>query len=120
TPALLLPTILSRSQPVFVGGTEAIDEELRGIIAAALQRFAEKSDATALLALAAVIGGSDDPKAALALLASTMIDAVGDRSIAIANEKLLAASDTALAAIRWLGVNADPRMLAEQVLASLV
>jgi len=120
TPALLLPTILSRSQPVFVGGAEVIDEELRGIILAALQRFAEKSDATALLALASVIGGSDDVKGAIAMLASTMLDAVGDGSIAIPKEKLLAASDTALAAIRWLAVNADPRMLAEQVLANLV
>src|SRR5207253_3348448 len=88
TPALLLPTILSRSQPVFVGGAEVIDEELRGIILAALQRFAEKSDATALLALASVIGGSDDVKGAIAMLASTMLDAVGDGSIAIPKEKL--------------------------------
>lgn len=120
TPDLLLPTIRSRSQPVFVGGEEVIDHELRRIIVSALQRFAEKSDATALLALAAVVGGSDDPKAAIALLASTMLDAVGDESIAIPKEKLLAASDTALAAIRWLGVNADARMLVEQVVASLV
>lgn len=120
TPALLLPTILSRSQPVFVGGKELVDDELRRTIAGALTRFAEKSDATALLALAAVIGSRDDAKAALALLASTMLDAVGDGSIALPKEKLLAASDTALAAIRWLGVNADARMLAEQVLANLV
>jgi len=120
TPDLLLPTIRSRSQPVYVGGVEAIDEELRRTIVAALTRFAEKSDATALLALAAVIGGSDDVKAGIALLASTLLDAVGNETLAIPKEKLLAAADTALGAIRWLTVNADPRMLVEQTLANLV
>jgi DNA polymerase-3 subunit delta' len=120
TPDLLLPTIRSRSQPVYVGGVEAVDEELRRIIVAALTRYAEKSDATALLALAAVVGGSDDAKAAIALLASTLLDAVGSESLAIPKEKLLAAADTALGAIRWLGVNADARMLVEQTLAHLV
>jgi DNA polymerase III delta prime subunit len=120
TPDLLLPTIRSRSQPVYVSGVERVDEGLRGTIVAALTRFSETSDATALLALAAVIGGSDDVKAAIALLASTLLAAVGDGSLAIPAEKLLAAADTALAAIRWLGVNADARMLVEQTLANLV
>ncbi|MCU1350721.1 MAG: polymerase delta prime subunit [Acidobacteria bacterium] len=120
TPDLLLPTIRSRSQPVYVGGVETVDDDLRRTIVAALTRFAEKSDATALLALASAIGGRDDAKDAIALLASTMIDAVGDESLAIPKEKLLAAADTALGAIRWLSVNADPRMLVEQVLANLV
>jgi hypothetical protein len=34
--------------------------------------------------------------------------------------KLLAAADTAMAAIRWVTVNADVRLLAESVVAELV
>jgi hypothetical protein len=38
----------------------------------------------------------------------------------IPRERLLAAADAAMAAIRWLGVNADARLLAESVVAALV
>jgi hypothetical protein len=38
----------------------------------------------------------------------------------IPREKLLTAADTAMAAIRWLGVNADVRLLAEGIVAELV
>jgi hypothetical protein len=38
----------------------------------------------------------------------------------IPRERLLAAADTAMAAIRWLAVNADTRLLAEQIVSELV
>lgn len=120
TPDLLLPTIRSRSQPVYVGGAETLDDELRRTIVAALARFSEKGDATALLGLASAIGSRDDAKDAIALLASTMVEAVGDGSLGIPKERLLAAADAALGAIRWLAVNADARMLVEQALSNLV
>jgi DNA polymerase III delta prime subunit len=120
SPDLLLPTIRSRSQAIYVGGVATVDEELRATIIAALTRFSEQDDATALLALAAAIGGREDVKDAIALLAETLCDAVARQSLQIPKERLLAAADAAMAAIRWLGVNADPRMLVEQALAELV
>ena len=38
----------------------------------------------------------------------------------IDRQRLLAAADAVMAAMRWLAVNADPRMLVEQALAPLV
>jgi DNA polymerase III delta prime subunit len=118
---LLLPTIKSRSQPVYIGGAEPRDEELASSIAAALQRFAETRDSAILLALASLIAASDRPNDAIALLGDALCDAVaGTIEVAIPRERLLAAADTCMAAIRWLGVNADVRLLVEQVVSELV
>ena len=46
--------------------------------------------------------------------------AAGRVPLPIERERLLAAADAVLAAIRWLQVNADPRMLVEQALAELL
>jgi DNA polymerase-3 subunit delta' len=119
-PDLLLPTIRSRSQSIYVGGVATVDEALRATILGALTRFSEQDDATALLALAAGIAGRDDVKDAIALLAETLCVTAARQSLQIPKERLLAAADGALAAIRWIGVNADPRMLVEQALGELV
>ncbi|HEX7152804.1 MAG TPA: AAA family ATPase [Thermoanaerobaculia bacterium] len=152
SPDLLLPTIRSRSQPVYVADTtrqlvgprqalrarqvalvEEAGGELAGQALEALHRFATRGDSAALLALASVVCSQDDVKDALALMGSVFIDIVAldpkesvdpkkleDVRAKIPTEKLLAAADTALGAIRWLGVNADSRLLAEQVVAALV
>jgi len=150
SPDLLLPTIRSRSQAIYVGDTvraltgprEAmrirqvalLDEgdELAGNILDLLHGYATRGESAALLALAALIAGHDDVKDALALLGSLLCDIVGldpresldprrltEIREAIPRQKLLTAADTALAAIRWLAVNADVRLLAESVVAEL-
>lgn len=150
SPDLLLPTIKSRSQAIYVGDTaraltgprEAqrvrqvalMDEgdELAGNIIDLLHRYATKGESAALLALAAIVIDRDDVKDALALLGSVLCDVVAldpkesldPRKLAeirerIPREKLLAAADQSLAAIRWLSVNADVRLLAEMVVAEL-
>ncbi|HYM62100.1 MAG TPA: hypothetical protein VEZ11_14555 [Thermoanaerobaculia bacterium] len=154
SPDLLLPTIRSRSQQLYVGpephrlagprqlsrarGVTVLDseEELSSLAATMLDllaRYAERSEPAALLALAARIGGHENPKDAIALLGSILCDAVGlatEESLdpdklavirdRISRERLLAAGDAALTAIRFLGVNADARLLAEQIVAALV
>jgi DNA polymerase III delta prime subunit len=151
TPDLLLPTIRSRSQPIYVGEplrtlTEpreatrirevallADGEDLAAKILDLLHRYATRGESAALLTLAAVIAGQDDVKDAIALLAAILCDAVAldpresldpDRLAAIAEhiprERLLAAADNAMAAIRWVSVNADVRLLAESVVSALV
>jgi DNA polymerase III delta prime subunit len=152
SPDLLLPTIRSRSQPVYVADTsrqlvgprQALRTrqvaltgengvELAGQTLEALHRYATRGDSAALLALAAVICNEDDVKDALALMGSVFLDIVAldpkesldakqleEIRAKIPTEKLLAAADTALGAIRWLAVNADSRLLAEQVVAALV
>ena len=118
---LLLPTIRSRSQPIHIGGVAPRDEALASSIASALQRFGETRDSAALLALASLIASNEHPNDAIALLGETLCDAVaGNIEVAIPRERLLAAADTSMAAIRWLGVNADVRLLAEQIVAALV
>jgi DNA polymerase III delta prime subunit len=150
SPDLLLPTIKSRSQAIYVGDTTRaltgsresqrvrqvalMDEgdELAGNIIDLLHRYATKGESAALLALAAIVIDRDDVKDALALLGSVLCDVVAldpkesldPRKLAeirerIPREKLLAAADQSLAAIRWLSVNADVRLLAEMVVAEL-
>lgn len=150
SPDLLLPTIRSRSQSVYVGDTERAlagpaesmrirqlalldeGEELAATILDLLHRFATRGESAALLALGAVVAGHDDVKDALACAGAVFCDVVGldpaesldPRKLAeirerIPREKLLAAADAAMAAIRWLNVNADARLLAESVVAAL-
>lgn len=151
SPDLLLPTIKSRSQHIYVGDTqralagprEAVrirqvalmenGEDLASTILDLLHRHATRGESAALLALAAIVSDRDDVKDAIALLGSILCDVVGlDPAEAldpaklveirehIPRERLLAAADEAMAAIRWLNVNADARLLAERVVAALV
>ena len=121
SPDLLLPTIQSRCQQIYIGGEVESDDELAAEIVAALTRFAEKRDTAALLGLASLVASRDDTSDAIAVLGRVLCDAVAGRvPLPIERERLLAAADAALAAIRWLQVNADPRMLVEQALAELV
>jgi len=118
---LLLPTIKSRSQQIFIGGDVKRDDELAATIASILQRFATTRDSAALLGLAAYVAQQEDVNEAIALLGETLCDAVAGRiDIPIEKERLLAAADATLAAVRWLAVNADSRLLIEQALAQLV
>lgn len=150
SPDLLLPTIKSRSQQVYIGDTQRnltgpreqlrirqvamLDngEELAGSIIDLLHRYATKGESAALLALAAIIADHDDVKDAIALLGAILCDVVAldpkesldPRKLAevrerIPREKLLAAADSSMAAIRWLTVNADTRLLAESIVATL-
>jgi DNA polymerase III gamma/tau subunit len=120
SPDLLLPTIRSRSQSIYVGGKAPVDEELRELIAGELQRFA-KGESAALLAIAAIVSQRDDVNDAIALLGAILCEAAaGELSQTIARERLLAAASGANEALKWLPVNADPRMLVEQALAELV
>lgn len=150
SPDLLLPTIRSRSQSIYVGDTErpltgpieslrirqlALLEEgddLAVTIISLLHRFATRGEGAALLALAALLAGHDDPKDAFALLGAILCDVVAldaKQSLdpkkltevreQIPREKLLAAADASMAAIRNLNVNADVRLLAEAIVAEL-
>lgn len=150
SPDLLLPTIRSRSQAIYVGDTARMlagprqsmrasqvallddGDELAGNILDLLHRYATRGESAALLALAAIVANHDDVKDALALLGTVLCDVVAldaresldpkklteirDR---IPATKLLTAADTAMAAIRWVTVNADVRLLAESVVAEL-
>ena len=101
--------------------------------AAPLHASGARGESAALLALAAVVSGHDDAKDALALTGAILCDVVGldpaesldPTKLAEIREKiplenLLAAADAALSAVRWLNVNADVRLLAENVVAALV
>jgi DNA polymerase-3 subunit delta' len=121
SPDLLLPTIRSRSQSIYVGGEAARDEDLAGVLREGLKRFAERGDSAALLALAAAVSASDEVKEAMALLAEVLVEgAASDRFAPVPRERLLAAADGAMAAIRAMAVNADARLVTEQALAALV
>jgi DNA polymerase III delta prime subunit len=122
TPDLLLPTIKSRSQPIFVGGEERRDEALAQSIRTLLARFAENGDSTALLTLAALVSSQEEVKDSIALLGTILCDEVvaGALRDRVGPERILAAADATTAAVRWMGVNADPRMLVEQAVARLV
>jgi DNA polymerase III delta prime subunit len=150
SPDLLLPTIRSRSQAIYVGDTARVltgprqsiraaqvamledGDDLAASIIDLLHRYATRGESAALLALAAVVSNHDDVKDAIALLGTVLCDVVGldpresldPKKLAEIRErippaKLLAAADTAMAAIRWLTVNADVRLLAESVVAEL-
>lgn len=124
SPDLLLPTIRSRSQAIYVGGEEPRDEELAAFLRDALTRFATKNDASALLSAAAAVSQHDDLTNAIALLGSVLCDAAAGRIPSVSNtvprERLLAAADGTMAAVRNLVVNADARLTIEQALAALV
>ncbi len=124
SPDLLLPTIRSRSQAIYVGGEEPHDEELAAFLRDALTRFATHHDCAALLSAAAAVSQHDDLSNAIALLGSVLCDAAAGRlpnvSGNVRRERLLAAADGAMAALRNLVVNADPRLVVEQALAELV
>ncbi len=118
---LLLPTIRSRSQSIHVAADVAVDDELAAAMTAALTRFAEQKDASALLAIAVLVAQSDQPSDAFGVLGRVLCDAVAGRvPIGLDKTRLLAAADATSTAIRWLAVNADARMLAEQALAPLI
>ena len=152
SPDLLLPTIKSRSQQIYVGDAAARTltgpreatrirqvalmeegEDLAGTIIDLLHRYATRGESAALLALAAIVSDHEDVKDAIALLGAILCDVVAldpaesldPQKLAeirerIPREKLLAAADASMAAIRWLGVNADVRLLAEAIVAALV
>ncbi|MDP9192789.1 MAG: hypothetical protein M3P06_13895 [Acidobacteriota bacterium] len=151
SPDLLLPTIRSRSQAIYVGDTARTltgprqsiraaqvallddGDDLAANILDLLHRYATRGESAALLALAAIVSNHDDVKDAIALLGTVLCDVVGldpresldpkklveirERILA---PKLLAAADASMAAIRWLTVNADVRLLAESIVAELV
>ena len=120
-PDLLLPTIRSRSQAIYVGGVANRNEELVNEIVAALRRFGEKHESAMLLALASLVADQENVSEAMALLADVLCDAVAGRiELPIARERLLASADAIVTGMRWLAVNADARMLIEQALAPLV
>jgi DNA polymerase III gamma/tau subunit len=120
SPELLLPTIRSRSQAIYVGGESPRNEELQADMVALLQQFAKKNEAAALLALATVVASQDDVNAAMALLAEILCEAAAGRvNVQLPREKLLAAADGVVFNTRWLIVNADARMLVENGIAPL-
>lgn len=151
SPDLLLQTIQSRAQKVYVGESERLlggplearrirevallqegGEDLAASILELLHRFATRGESAALLALAAIVSQHEPVKDAIALLGALLCDVVAldpsqaldGRRLAeirqhIPRERLLAAADASMAAIRWLGVNADVRLLVEQIVAPL-
>ncbi len=121
SPELLLPTIRSRSQSIYIGGELKRDARLAETIAERLHQFADSHEGAALLALAAEIAAEDDVSEAMALLADLLCEAASGRTaLAIPRERLLAAAGATISATRWLAVNADARMLVEGALAQLV
>lgn len=123
SPDLMIPTIRSRSQAIYVGGEETRDEELAAFIRDGLSRFAEENEAAALLSVAAVVAAHDDVSSAIALLGSILCDAAAGRIEELASldrDRALAAADGTMAALQNLIVNADARLIVEQALAELV
>ncbi len=124
SPDLLLPTIRSRSQAIYVGGPERRDEKLEAFLRDALTRFATNRDSAMLLSAAAAVAQHDDVADAIAALGTVLCDAAAGHlpevSDHIARERLLAAADGTMAALRNLVVNADARLVVEQALAELV
>jgi DNA polymerase III subunit delta' len=116
SPDLLLPTIRSRSQAIYVGGEEPQDAALAESIRSLLQRFAAQRDGAALLAIAAAVSEREDVNDAIALLGSILCRGVEG----IPHDRALAAADGTMAALRALTVNADARLVVEQALAELV
>ncbi len=116
SPDLLLPTIRSRSQSIYVGSEEqrpigaplqatrirqvamfASEEDgdaLASQIMDSLQRFATRGESAALLSLAAAVSGSEDVKDAMALMAAIFCDVAAlDDSQAVDAKKLAAIRD---------------------------
>lgn len=118
---LLLSTIRSRSQAIHVAADVAIDDELAAAITDALTRFAEQGDSAALLSIASLIAQSDNPADGFGVLGRVLCDAVAGRlPLRLDKNRLLASADATSAAVRWLAVNADARLLAEQAIAPLI
>lgn len=118
---LLLTTIRSRSQAIYVGGEVRRDEELASAMVQRLQEFGESKESASLLALAAIIADQENAGEAMGLLAEVLCDAAAGRiAVPIPRERLIAAADNMVFGTRWLVVNADPRMLVEQALAALL
>ncbi len=123
SPDLLLPTIRSRSQAIYIGGEETRDEELAELIRDGLARFAGQRDTAALLAIASAVAGREPAGDAIALLGTILCEAAAGAVPGVENvpaDRLLAAADGTMAALRWLTVNADARLMVEQALAELV
>ncbi|MBI2214510.1 MAG: hypothetical protein HYU52_12760 [Acidobacteria bacterium] len=127
---LLLPTIKSRCQIVFLrpehDDVEEADPELAPALAERLASFAESRDMGALLGIAPLLCAGD-AKHGLALLAATLRDiaagvatgrAAGVAS-AIPPSRLLDAAQRAVEGIDALNVNADARLLVEDALMLL-
>ena len=144
SPDLLLPTIRSRAQKIYISEASRMltapkesrrirdvalleeGEDLAGDILDLLHRYATKNESAALLALAAIVSDHEPAKDAIALLGAILCDAVAlegakldEIRAHIPRQRLLAAADAAMGAIRWLGVNADARLVVEQVVAAL-
>ena len=95
SPDLLLPTIRSRSQAIYIGDTARVlagphestrvrqvallddGDELCNRILELLHRYATRGESAALLAIAALVASHDEPNDALALLGSLFCDVVG-------------------------------------------
>ena len=127
SPDLLLPTIRSRSQSIYLGGEAPRDTKLEAAIEEVLEHYATTNDRTSLLTLAAIVSDSETPGDAMALLGSTLARAaagVDARMTRVRDgvgvERLLAAADALTSSMRWLAVNADVRLLIEGALAQLV
>jgi len=127
SPDLLLQTVRSRSQQIYVGDDRPNrsrlqqiatldDAELTKQIRTALERFATKRDSMALLALASIIASHDDVKDAMALAAGVLTEIELE---SIPRERTLAAADALLAAIRAMTINADPRLTVEAALSEV-
>lgn len=120
-PELLLPTIRSRSQSIYVGGVASRDEKLVSDIVDALRRFGDKGESVTLLTLAAIVADQENVSDAMALAADVLCDGVAGRiDLPIEKERMLAAADALITGTRWLAVNADAKMLVEQALSNLL
>lgn len=127
SPDLLLPTIRSRCQSIYVAGEDEIDLQLRAELASMLGRFAGQHETAMLLTVAARVAGADDVKEAMVLLASLMRDAAAGTDAALESltaalprERLLESASAMMTAVEALRVNADPRLLTEKGLAVLI
>lgn len=127
---LLLPTIRSRCQIVSLrpehDDVEVDDPELAAEVSERLSSFADSRDMGALLGIAPLLC-KDDAKQGLALLAATLRDiaagvAAGPAAnvaSAIPPSRILDAAQRAVEGIDALNVNADARLLVEDVLMVL-
>lgn len=139
---LLLPTIRSRAQIIFVGpqiaGGSAVtseDEESQALaqeILRGLEAWVTKADSGSLLRLAAIIAGGDDVKRQITTYAEILRDLAALPPSSIQNSSaaekiqalltartLLEGAELAMRALSRLAVNADPRLLVEQSLVAL-
>lgn len=135
---LLLPTIRSRSQSIYVGATAdragspeerrvaqistfaSRKDETAATLSELLERFATKRDSTALLTLAAAVASHEEPKDAMALLA-LVLTSESPALEPIPRESRLAAADALMFGIDAVRkINADARLVVEGALAKLV